>query len=217
MKKSRCIIDFLGNIYLVHYIYKLSVYNVPTWIRAENKIPYEDIARGGRARHDGRVWIRVVLFRGREEAKLERFGNDEKASCVTVSRRRSILPPSPLPPTSNLPLSSPSLIFPLCRCVPENLGPRSIHLNIIISFRELGFQGILFSPLAVSPSSSPAVSRLLSQRPNRARESSTSLFPPPVKTTFRPSPPPRPIRPSPSPAPSTFRSTITYGSIGYGR
>lgn len=44
-------------------------------------------------------------------------------------------------------------IFPLRRRVPKNLGPRSIHLNIIISFRELGFQGILvflFSSLFLS-------------------------------------------------------------------
>jgi hypothetical protein len=54
------------------------------------------------------------------------------------------------------------LILSLRRRVPKNLGPCSpfpaslsfsIHLNIIISFRELGFQGIsisLFSFLSLS-------------------------------------------------------------------
>lgn len=110
-------------------------------------------------------------------------------------------------------------IFSLRRCVPKNLGPRSIHLNIIISFRELGFQGILvflFSHLF------PPFFFLLDDLIVRsARESSISLFPPLRKPPSalpclrdRSIPPPPPPA---SPAPSTFRSTITYGSIGYGR
>lgn len=183
---------------------------------------------GGRAK---RGWPRMDSLWLVPRAKLGRFGNDEKASCVTVSRRRSVLP-SPcrhplVPPDLRLSPSSP--------CTEENLGLRSIHLNIIISFRELGFQGILvslfLSPISLSlslplpPSSfhplvlfpAPSLSLLDDLIVRSAHESSTSLFSPSVKFTFRPSPPSGPIYPPPSPAPSTFRSTITYGSIGYGR
>lgn len=172
------------------------------------------ISRDGRAR---RGWPRMDSPWAIPRAKLGWFGNDEKASCVTVSRRRSILPPPPF----LFSLSSPPRghIFSLRRRVPKNLGPRSIHLNIIISFRELGFQGILvffFSRLFLS---------FATRRPNRAiraREFDVSLFPPLRKPpSALPCPRDRSIRPpSPSPAspaPSTFRSTITYGSIGYGR
>lgn len=140
-------------------------------------------------------------------AKSGRFGNDEKASCVTVSRRRSVLPPLLLSP----PLTG--LVFPPhSPCTEELEAPLSIHLNIIISFRELGFQDILVSHFS---SFSPA-----SRRPNRAiraREFDLPVSSSLIKTAFRPSPLPGPIHPPPSPTPSTFRSTITYGSIGYGR
>lgn len=43
---------------------------------------------GGRAR---RGWSRMDSLWVVPRAKLGRFGNDEKASCVTVSRRRSVL------------------------------------------------------------------------------------------------------------------------------
>lgn len=45
---------------------------------------------GGRAKRRGRPRMDSLWLVPR--AKLGRFGNDEKASCVTVSRRRSVLP-----------------------------------------------------------------------------------------------------------------------------
>lgn len=73
-----------------------------------------------------------------------------------------------------LPPPSRGHIFPLRRRVPKNLGPRSIHLNIIISFRELGFQGILVFLFSLFFSLSLLDDLIV----RSARESSISLFPP---------------------------------------
>lgn len=131
----------------------------------------------------GRVWICSRLFRGRSWDGLEMMKKLlASLSASTVAAGSYLSPPAFFVFLSHSTASS----FLLRRRVPKNLGPRSIHLNIIISFRELGFQGILIS-LFLILSRSPSLllpSIPLSSRDDlivrSARESSTSLFPPPL-------------------------------------
>lgn len=160
----------------------------------KKEIPYEDIA--GKAR---RGWPRMDSPWAIPRAKLGWFGNDEKASCVTVSRRRSVLPSTPFLSSSSTSRPHLSSSSP---CTDE-LGA-SIHLNIIISFRELGFQGIFIFFFFLSFS----LFRYYDLIARSVRESSISLFPPlrkPPSTLPCPrdwSTRPRHQHPPPSGAPS---------------
>lgn len=180
---------------------------------------------GGRAR---RGWSRMDSLWVVPRAKLGRFGNDEKASCVTVSRRRSVLlsPSAARSTTSSLPFvamyrrtwgSALSILILLFHSASSVFRASSFPF-FSRSLSSFPLCVLFFRPLlCVLAHPSLSLSLLDDLIVRSAHESSTSLFPPSVKFTFRPSPPSGPIYPPPSPAPSTFRSTITYGSIGYGR
>lgn len=106
---------------------------------------------------------------------------------------RPLLPSSPTEEPAPSPLSILILLF-------HSASPffRAFSLVLLSLF----FSSSLFSHLSFS-------------RFNRTSTSSTSV-PFTVKTTYRPYSALEPIHPRQG-TPSTFRSTITYGSIGYGR
>lgn len=114
-------------------------------------------------------------------AKLGWFGNDEKASCVTVSRRRSILP---LPPS----LSSPcpprpaATSFPFVAVYRRTWG---LALSILILLFHSASSVFRASSSSFFPVFFP-LSLLDDLIVRSARESSISLFPPLRKP---PSPP----------------------------
>lgn len=101
-------------------------------------------------------------------AKLGRFGNDEKASCVTVSRRRSVLP-SPSATRSYPATSS----FPFVAMYRRTWGSALSILILLFHSASSVFRASSFPFLSFSlpPISTPSISFSLSfssRRPNRA-------------------------------------------------
>lgn len=120
------------------------------------------------------------------------------------------LPPAPLPVLLSRPAAT---SFPLVAVYRRTWG---LALSILILLFHSASSVFRVSSSSFFPRLFLSFATRQPNRAIRAQEFDLSVSPL-AKTTFRPSLSPGPIYPPPSPAPSTFRSTITYGSIGYGR
>ena len=179
------------------------MYDISTWIQKEG-----DPLRGCRGKSETRVTAYgfALSYSEGEVRMVWKWWKSFLRHCQ----------PPPLPSTVSSSSASRGHIFPLRRhAYRRTWGPLSI---LILLFHSAS------SVFRASPSSFfPLLFSLSLVRPNRAiraREFDLPVSPHPyplAKTTFRSSLSSGLIYPPPSPAPSTFRSTITYGSIGYER